>query len=170
MMAIAKFPPGVRGMKGQGESVNEPLVRLALTYLSRRDRSMKQLAQYLSSRGATPAAIGIIVQRCRDLGYLDDGAFARRWSEARLGKLPMGVARLEAELETKGFAEQEIAKTLDACYGECGELSYALRVLNELKGKQRLSLGRLVGTLRQRGFSEETIESVVRRSGVQSWD
>ena len=161
---------GPRRAKGRRESSTETLARAALIYLSRRDRSTRELAQYLSNRGAAATAIRSIVQRCRALGYLDDDAFARRWSESRLSKIPMGAARLQAELEAKGFAVDEVARVLTACYGERGELGYALRILYELRRKQRLSLARLVGTLRQRGFSEETIESVVQRSECQPLD
>jgi regulatory protein len=50
---------------------------VALRLLTGREHSRAELEAKLGRRGFTADAVAAVVERCRDLGYLDDGRFAR---------------------------------------------------------------------------------------------
>lgn len=143
------------------------LTRLALGYLSRQDRSVVQLSQYLSRRGASEAQIVQIVHRFRRLGYLNDEALARRWAAARLSKSPMGSARLRDELLAKGFDEAETSAAVAELYRERSERHWAeLLVAAGRRQRPATPWLTLIRRLRQRGFDEDVIRDVVEWAGA----
>ena len=65
----------------------------------------------------------------------------------------MGRLRLEAELQAQGLDERIIVNTLEEIYAESSERTVALQLLQARAVTPAF--------LRRRGFSEDTIESVV---------
>lgn len=85
---------------------------------------------------------------------MDDQAFAQRWARDRMARKPMGRFRLEAELQAQGVDDTIIFNTVEDIYAETDERTVALQLL-----KTRAVTPAF---LRRRGFSEDTIESVLR--------
>ena len=50
---------------------------LALRLLARRGHSVAELERKLKERGYSAAQIAPVIERCRELGYLDDSRFPR---------------------------------------------------------------------------------------------
>ncbi len=137
-------------------------MQLGVGFLARRDRTVAQVEEYLSSKGASPFQVRQTVRRLSDLRYLNDYAYAQRWVDNRLAVRPMGVERLKAELQAKGISEVLAARVT----------AEALRVIDErvlaqcaLQAAQRhgrrLTSSQMVRLLRQRGFSEETVDRMI---------
>jgi regulatory protein len=137
-------------------SDSDAVMQAALRYLARRDRSEAHMNAHLSKRGASPVRIRAALKRLRVLGYLDDQAFARRWARDRMARKPMGRLRLEAELQAQGLDERTIAGALEELYAEVSEREVALKLLE--------TGATTPAFFRRRGFSEDTIESVVSRN------
>ena len=76
--------------------------------------------------------------------------------------MPMGRARLQEELLATGCPEQIVQATLRASYRKVSERDLAIQVVR-MAGKitSPQMLGRVVRLLSQRGFGEDTIETVM---------
>ena len=158
-------------MKRSDESENERRftgieqdrwLQLAVRALARSDRTTAQIERLLTAKGASPAQIRAAVRRLRALRYLDDEAFAARWADRRLARLPMGRARLLEELLATGCPEHIVRTTLRITYSKVSERDLAMQVV-KMAGRAGSSqgLGRLARLLNQRGFAEDTIETVM---------
>ncbi len=130
--------------------------------LARSDRTTAQIERLLKAKGASPAQIRAAVRRLRELRYLDDAAFAVRWADRRLARMPMGRARLQDELLATGCPEHIVQATLQATYRKVNERDLAMQaVAMSGQASSGRPLDRLVRLLSQRGFDEDTIETVM---------
>jgi len=131
--------------------------------LARSDRTTAQIERLLAAKGATSAQIRAAVRRLISLKYLDDVAFAERWADRRLARMPMGRARLQDELLATGCPERIVQSTLRATYRKVSERDLAMQVLMMAgQATSTRALDRLARLLSQRGFEEDTIETVMR--------
>lgn len=138
----------------------------ALRLLSYRPRSEQELRQRLARKGLPRAAIAATLSRLRELGYLDDAAFARFWTETRQASRPRSRRVVALELRRRGIAAEEVEEATASIEDE--EAAYAaagrrLRLLGGLEYQQfRERLGRF---LTGRGFSYD----VARRTIDRCW-
>ena len=141
----------------------DPWMQLAVRALARRDRTTAQIERLLEAKGASVSEVRITVRRLISVRYLDDVAFAARWADRRLTRLPMGRARLQEELLATGCPEHIVLTTLRATYRKVSERDLAAQVV-AMAGRTNSvqAPGRLARLLSQRGFDEETIETVIR--------
>jgi regulatory protein len=130
--------------------------------LARSDRTKAQIERLLETKGASPAQVLAAVRRLTALRYLDDVAFAARWADRRLARMPMGRARLQDELLATGCPEHIVQATLQATYRKVSEQDLAMQVV-ALAGRTTSTRmrERLARLLSQRGFDEDTIETVM---------
>jgi regulatory protein len=130
--------------------------------LARSDRTKAQIERLLETKGASPAQVRAAVRRLTALRYLDDVAFAARWADRRLARMPMGRARLQDELLATGCPEHIVQATLQATYRKVSEQDLAMQVV-ALAGRTTSTRmrERLARLLSQRGFDEGTIETVM---------
>ena len=137
-------------------------LQLAVRALARSDRTTAQIERLLAAKGASPSQIRATVRRLTSLKYLDDGAFAARWAERRLARMPMGRARLQEELLATGCPEHIVRATLRATYRTVSGQDLALQVIT-MAGRttSAKTLSRVARLLSQRGFDEDTIETVL---------
>lgn len=137
-------------------------LQLAVRALARSDRTTSQIERLLAAKGAFPSEIRAAIRRLTSLKYLDDGAFAARWVDRRLARMPMGRARLQEELLATGCPEPIVEATLRATYRKVSERDLALQVVM-MAGRviSVQTFGRLTRLLSQRGFDEDTIETVL---------
>jgi SOS response regulatory protein OraA/RecX len=76
--------------------------------------------------------------------------------------MPMGRARLQEELLATGCPEHIVQATLRATYRKVSEQDLALQVVRMAERATSVqTLGRLAKLLNQRGFDEDTIETVM---------
>ena len=137
-------------------------LQLAVRALARSDRTTAQVERLLAAKGASPAQIRATVRRLISLRYLDDVAFAARWADRRLARMPMGRARLHEELLATGCPEHIVHATLRATYRKVSEQDLAMQVVSMAgQGNSTQKIGRLARLLNQRGFDEDTIETVM---------
>ncbi len=142
--------------------VQEQAYQRALRYLSYRPRSEAELRAYLTRRGVEPSTIEQILARLRELGLVDDAAFARAWVENRGTFRPRGRRALRAELRQKGIPSEVIERAL----AEVDEVPLALRAGEKaLRRYGALSWPafreKMGAYLARRGFAYETIQTVL---------
>jgi len=144
----------------------------ALDLLSRRDHLEAELVEKLRRRGYDSGEIEAAISRCRELGYLDDMAVARRFVEVRAVAKGWGRYRLRAEILRRGAPSDvaEEASRLDP-ESEAAALGEALRRAErgQPEGWWRLHerRGRVISSLVKRGFDTEAamraVDELVRQ-------
>lgn len=85
-----------------------PIFDQALSLLSHREHSKKELATKLKIRGYEEEEISSTIERLEEINYLNDARFAEIFVRSRLSK-PLGASRIQQELIQKGI-HSELAK------------------------------------------------------------
>jgi len=151
-----------RRISNKAAPSSDQWMQLAVRALARSDRTTTQIERLLAAKGASPAHIRATVRRLMSLRYLDDVAFAARWADRRLARMPMGRARLQEELLATGCPEHIVHATLRATYRKVSERDLAMQVVAmSSRATSAQTLGRVARLLNQRGFDEDTIETVM---------
>ena len=136
----------------------------ALRLLSYRPRSETELRQRLARRGVPPALIDSTIQRLRELGLVDDAAFARAWVESRERTSPRGQRLLRQELRAKGVNSDASRELVEGVDDAEAALRASARRAASLSGLPQEEFRRRLGDfLRRRGFDYETIRLTVER-------
>ena len=136
----------------------------ALRLLAYRPRSERELRQRLARKAADRPVVDDTIGRLRELGYVDDLAFARFWTETRQTARPRARRLLASELRRQGVSAEH-AEDATAVI-EDGEAAHAaasrrLRQLSGLEyGQFRERLGRF---LTSRGFSYDVARGTIER-------
>jgi regulatory protein len=84
----------------------------AFRLLALRDRSEKDLSVRLQRKGFGAEEISATLERCRELGYVDDERFARQRAKILLAEGRAVGYRLLAELKQQGIAEELARRAL----------------------------------------------------------
>jgi len=138
----------------------------ALKILSRRDYFVAELRERLAQKSFEPAEIDEALDRCSDIGLLDDERVARRFVELRAVPRGWGPRRLEAELRKRGADEGLAASAARLREDDLGRaLDAALRKseLRAADGWWRLPdrRARMISSLLARGFeASDAIDAV----------
>ena len=151
-----------RRVTNKAASSSDQWLQLAVRALARSDRTTAQIERLLTAKGASPSQVRSVVRQLTSLRYLDDAAVAARWADRRLTRMPMGCARLQEELLAIGCPEQIVQATLRSAYRKVSEGDLAKQVVT-MAGRTTSSRtpGRIARLLNQRGFDQDTIETVM---------
>jgi regulatory protein len=128
----------------------------ALALLSRAAHSTRDLARKLGARGFSSEAVGEAIARMRELGYLDDRAFAEGWVRFRMSTRKDGWKALYRGLLRKGIARALAEEVVEAgCPFEV-----------EMEAARQLAAGRdpqkAIRLLSARGFRSKAIARVLK--------
>ncbi len=145
---------------------------LALKYLAYRDRSKKELAQYLEKKGNAPSIIEETLEYLAEQNYINDQRFAMEWGRWRVEVKRFGRKRLRHEIFATGGAPHIIETTLDTLYHSNPERSLAMacasKKLSSLHSLQpEKKMRRLAQHLQRRGFSADIIYETLKSSVVE---
>lgn len=118
----------------------------ALRFLTLRAHSADELYKKLIKKHL-PECAQFAVEKCRELGFIDDEDFALRFANELLTKKHYGISRIRNELYVKGIDREIIENTLDSlefdvsqCIIEIIEKKYS-DCLNDEKCKRRMIAG-----------------------------
>jgi regulatory protein len=89
------------------------VLEAAARYLEARPRSVAEVRRRLTMAGYRTPLVEAAIARLGELGYLDDGAFARAWVESRDRARPRGELALRRELRLRGVDEALARAVLD---------------------------------------------------------
>ena len=127
----------------------------SLLILAGRPHAAAELARKLRQRGHEDAEIEAAMRRLRELGYLDDRAFAESlvgWRSRTRGRRAMA-----SELAARGVSRDVAAEVLAAV-----DPGAELEAARKLVARDGDNLARAAARLRRRGFSESTIRTTLR--------
>ena len=149
----------------------EDAMAAALRLVAFRPRSEKEMRLALARRAFTPALRDEVVTRLRELGLVNDTAFASAFVESRDRSSPRSRRLLAQELRQKGVARETASLSADvvddthAAYRAAERRASAMRGLAYPDFERRLG-----GFLLRRGFSYETTRGTVRRLWQEQGD
>lgn len=140
----------------------------AVHYLSYRPRTCSEVRRYLGKHGLSGYADPAI-DRCLEVGYLNDEAYARAYVRERIRLKPRGRPRLVSELLTRGVDRDMAERAVEAALGEEGvtEAELLMDVAARRVGSLRrldppAARRRLSAFLARRGFRADEIRDTVR--------
>jgi regulatory protein len=142
----------------------------ALAMLARSPKSSKQLRDRLYQRGMPAPVIETCLQNLASSGLVDDDAYAAAFARESLRRRPTGRARLISELRARGVDAGVAQRAASEALAEVGasEMTIARQALEQLRprrGEERERFRRrMAGFLGRRGFSSETISSILEES------
>ena len=142
----------------------EDALSAALRLVASRPRSEKEMRQALARRRVPAALIGEMLSRLRELGLLDDRAFANSFVESRDQSRPRSRRLMAQELRQKGVSREIASESTtgiddaDAAYRAAQRRAGAMATLRYPNFERRLG-----GFLLRRGFSYQTTRATVRR-------
>ncbi|MDO3377440.1 regulatory protein RecX [Geoalkalibacter halelectricus] len=152
----------------RASSASDPLA-LAVRLLSARDRSAAELRAALQRRGVAAELIEQVLDRCRELGYLDDQRFARERARALLRSGRAAGTKILLDLRRRGIDDDLAAAALSAAEAE----QSPAQTLRELCARrfadfvyEHADAGerrRVVTFLQRRGFSLDQIMAILRQ-------
>jgi regulatory protein len=149
---------------------------IAVRFLGTRPRTRWELERRLRRAGVEDAA---------ELGYLDDGAFARWWGEQRDRHSPRGRRMIEAELRQRGvprdvlegFRDEHAAperspedESLPSSEAERASEALERHLRGRPVPEDRKALQRIGMYLMRRGFDADTVRSAIRAAGAEADD
>ena len=79
----------------------------ALKYLSYRERSKREITQYLEKKNHSHLVIQQTLEYLENLDYIDDKRFALQWGQFKINQKKLGRNRLYLELLNKGIESEK---------------------------------------------------------------
>lgn len=136
----------------------------ALRLLSIRGRSELELRERLQRKGFDGDTIAHTVESLKCNGYINDSALSEQLISYALDKKGLGIRGVRDLLAKRGIPDTMI-KTLglegiDELVSAERLAEKKLRGLNGLSSRK--AMGRLYGMLKRRGYSSETVRTVLR--------
>lgn len=135
----------------------------ALSLLTRREHSRKELTRKLTARGVDSADAERAVAKLADEGWQDDTRFAESLVRSRAGN-GYGPIRLRAELGTHGLDRDAIARALDTFEGDWAQQARDLvrRRFGDRVYADRALQRKAAELLIRRGFAAEHVRAATR--------
>jgi len=148
----------------------QKLIARAISYISFRPRSGKEIHEYLLKRikGDTEEYVRLAEARLKELGYIDDAVYAKRFIESRNRSRPKGKKLIQLELLRKGVFLDVIDSVFQQMIDTDGPTDIELaRVVVQKKYSiwKKLSIleqkKKLFGFLQRRGFASSVIFRII---------
>lgn len=136
----------------------------ALSLLKNRDKTECEMRDALEKNQFSPDQIDDTVFYLKDMGYIDDEAYAYKYVEMSMDKR-RGPLRIVRELEMKGIPRDVIDDAIEETMEDQWEWDIAEAIAEDIKHKNSsLSdekiLAKIVNKLSYEGFSEEIINEI----------
>ena len=127
----------------------------SLALLSRAAHTAQGLARKLRARGFSADAVRHSLLRMRELGYLDDRAFAEAWVASRMSLKKEGGKALSLGLLRRGVARALAEEVVAAAFSFMDELECARGLFEGLSPREAIRI------LTRRGFRSRTIAAAL---------
>ncbi len=141
---------------------------MAYRYLALRDRSERELRDYLGRKEIPSEAADAVIEDFARSGYIDDRRFAASYARYLIERKGLSRYALRMELQRKGVRQDYIDDALEGFFGEDGydeeglatalarKKAASMHNLPQDKAKRRLT-----DYLRRRGFSFDAIKKAL---------
>lgn len=149
----------------------EKTMERALRLLSFKPRTIAQMRErLLEKEWAQAEIVDQVIERLKELGYLNDEQFAASYASSRLTVRPLGRTRLRRDLQNKKLPNQITEQALDDVYADGAEeglIDRAIAKRQRLKGPPQTpeEVKKLFDYLMRRGFNYSLVMRKVREAG-----
>jgi len=148
-------------------STEAGLYNAATRALMRRAHSVHEMKEYLSLRAEDKDHAEAVLQKLKELNYLDDARYARDFARAHAQNRHQGKFRIARELRARGVPDRHIEAALESAFAETDESAlvksrierHLRRFRGALDEKKHASLYR---SLLRAGFSADVIRTQLR--------
>ncbi len=157
--------------------IQEPAAEKAVQYgyrlLAIRQLSEKEFRTKLNGKGFGGSVVEAVAARFRDLGYLDDAAFAKQRARSLAINRLWGNRRIEVTLRGKGLPRELIGEALTLAREEITEREAITQLLHNKGRGQGISpedkreKRRLIQSLMGKGFPPGLIFEILSISGEE---
>jgi regulatory protein len=152
-----------------GADLFQRCLNAAFRYLGYRPRSEAELRERLKRRGFEADSVEAVLVRLRELGLVDDLAFAEFWKDNRESFRPRSRALTALELRQKGVSKSVIDQVVADVDDEDNAYRAAQSRAHRLPGSDYQGFRhRLSGYLKRRGFGYRVITHTVERLWQES--
>ncbi len=140
---------------------------LVYRFLTIRNRSEKEVRDYLQKKNIAEVLIEQIIAKLYDQKFLDDEQFATSFIASRARLKPKGKYALEMELRQKGIAEEIIQKVFFDMENELpSEQEQAQKLISNkierVRGQSRQVIYQKIGAfLMRRGYSWDVAKKAI---------
>jgi regulatory protein len=142
----------------------------AFRLLTLRAHSEKELRAKLQAGGFSTTVVGEVLRRCRELGYLNDEAFAKQRARVLAISRLAGDRRIALDLRERGIDAGIAARVIAEVRGELGEEEAAKRLFRKkIRGRPVAALNdrekaRLARGLMGKGFPTGLILKTLKKT------
>lgn len=139
---------------------------ISVKYLSYRQRTEEEVLNYLKKRDYTQEVMFKVIDRLREVNYIDDNKYAVNYINTAMIKQNKGIDLIKKELLEKGIKEKIISTHL-YLYPIKKELEFAKNIaINYFFAKKECPLNQLKNKIYTklliRGFSKESIKAALQ--------
>ena len=165
------FPNSMPSRRTPRKLGSEELWQHALSTLSKRALSARELRQKLAVRAESSAALAQVIAKLREYDFVDDERFAESFATARLDNRGYGSRRVLAELRARQISGKVADQVVQKLYRETDEEELVRQFLHRkyrgkdlavLLGEQKTFLS-AYRRLMVAGFSPRTSIAVLRQ-------
>ena len=166
-------------LKIRQEDVLDKAFQKTLNYLSYRMRSEKEVLQYLREQDVGNEDAAPLMERLRELSFLNDSAFANAFVRTKMNSQKKGPRLIEQELFEKGVSRKNVDTAMSE-YSLEEQLDNAILCVEKKQSSYksdgyRKKQQKLLQFLIQRGFTNEIAKQALLESNVEEnenmeWD
>lgn len=135
----------------------------AFNLLSYRERSCFELKRKLLEKGYNEKDISSVIERLKELSYLDDNRFAYKWIKDRLNYKLRGRNLIKKELLAKGIDSNIIENKIKSLIDNEREISNGIKLARKWLSSKEPDLIKLKRYLYYKGFSVEIIQEIIEK-------
>ncbi len=138
----------------------------SLKFLSFRNRSTKEIYDYLIKKNFVEETINIALKKLTDMKFLNDEDFARSWIESRQKYKNKSKFILKSELRMKGVNNDTIEPLLKDAIDdfETAKMAYEKKKKTLSRFSQEEFNKKMAGFLGRKGFSWEIISKLLKKA------
>ena len=157
--------------KIQLEGEKEGALAKALAYVTVRQKTKKQVRDYLYKKGYLPAVVYYVLDKMSDYRFLDDAAYASSYCESAAKR--KGKKLIKLELRAKGVKDEDMEEALSDLDDETQKQTAKTILQKYTKGKtlDRETLQKAFRYLLSKGFDYEVAKSALSSLvDVDDWE
>ena len=146
----------------------EAATTVAYRLLARRSRSVRELTFRLAEKGFAGTVATAVVERFRELGYLDDAAVARQWARSYAVNYLWGDRKICSRLRDMGIPDELLPEALEEARKEISQREAIMKIVEKRYPERLTALPisvkdelRLTRHLAAKGFPPSVIYEVL---------
>ncbi len=144
---------------------------IALNALVARAKSKGELASHLKKRGVEVDVVAATIFRLQEAGLINDGEFAKAWTQSRHNAKKLSKRVIAGELRTRGVDQESIDCALDEIDEESEyrtALGLAMRKYATMSRLESdVQIRRIQSLLQRKGFGFDVIGKVLKEIGIE---